>query len=102
MRLTRKLDVPVINTHEISVLAQFRLVKVLNGFPQFRQAYELHQVDTRRVCEHAAPVNDRDRLIGAKQDLVCATLQHSAFRVGGIFEHVLEPRSPSGHQSVLL
>ena len=99
MRLTRKLDVPVINTHEISILAHFRLVKVLNGFPQIRQAYELHRVDTRRVCEHAAPVNGRDCLIGAKQNLVCATLQHSTSRVGGIFAHVLEPRSPSGHQS---
>ena len=60
MRLTRKLDVPVIDTHEISVLAQFRLVKVLDGFPQLHQAYELRPVDTRRVCEHTALINDCD------------------------------------------
>ena len=54
MRLTRKLDIPVIDTHEISVLAQFRLVKVLDGFPQLRQAYELRPVVTCRVCEHTS------------------------------------------------
>ena len=83
MRLTWKLDVPVIDTHEISVLAQFRLVKVLDGFPQLRQAHELRPVDTW-VCEHTAPINNRDCLIRAKQNLVCATLEHSASRVVGL------------------
>lgn len=66
MQPTRKLDIMVLDTHEIPVLAQFRLVKVLDGDPLLRQAHKLLPVNTRRICEHAAPIDDRDCLIRTK------------------------------------
>ena len=72
---TRQLDILILDTHEISILAQLRLVEVLNGFPQFGQTHEFLPIDPHWVREHTTSINYSNRLIGTKQDFICTGRQ---------------------------
>jgi hypothetical protein len=102
MSLTRQLDVLILDTYHISILAQLLLVEVLNRDPQFGQTHEFLSIDPRWVREHTTPINYSDRLIGTKQDFIC-TGRHAATtsrqhpqQEKRTIECALEPRSPSG------
>jgi hypothetical protein len=60
----------LLHTHEISVFPELGLVKVRDRHAQLREPDELRPVKPRRVRKHPAPVNDRDRLVRAKKNLI--------------------------------
>ena len=73
-KLTRQLDVLVLDEDEVTVLAQLRLVEVAHRYPQLRQPPQLLTVETCRVRQHATAVNDSHSLVAAQQDLVRAEI----------------------------
>jgi len=70
-RHTWQLHVLILNADEVSVLAQLRLVEVLNGDPQLGQTHEFLPIDACGIREHATPVDDSDCLVRTEQDFIC-------------------------------
>jgi hypothetical protein len=60
----------LLHTHEVPVLPELGLVKVRDRHAQLRKPDELRPVKPRRVRKHPAPIDDRDRLVRAKKDLI--------------------------------
>ena len=66
MRLTRKLDVLVLDLNEVATLAEFRRIEEANRFTELREADELLAVDADGVVEDTAAIDDGDRLVRAQ------------------------------------
>ena len=66
MRLTRKLDVLVLDLNEVAILAEFRRIEEANRFTELREADELLAVDADGVVEDTAAIDDGDRLVRAQ------------------------------------
>lgn len=66
MRLTRKLDVLVLDLNEVAILAEFRRIEEANRFTELRETDELLAVDADGVVEDTAAIDDGDRLVRAQ------------------------------------
>ena len=69
-KLTRQLEILVLDLDEVPVLAQLRLIEEGNGFPSLGEANELLPVNTNRVGENTASVDDSNCLIVTEKNLV--------------------------------
>lgn len=70
----RQLDVLVLNLHEVPVLAQLRSVEVGDRHTEFSQPDELLPIDTLRIGQDAATVDDSDSLVRRQEDLIRAEI----------------------------
>ena len=66
----RQLDILLLNLNEVAVFAELRLVEERDGLAELRETDELLAVDTSRIVEYTAAVDDCDGLVGAREDLV--------------------------------
>ena len=59
----RQLDILVLNTNEVTILAKFRLVEVGDGHTEFGKTDEFLSVETGGVSENTTSINDGDSLV---------------------------------------
>lgn len=78
---TRQLDILILNLDEVPIFAQLRLIEKANGFPELGEANELLPVDTDRVGENTASIDDSDGLVMAEEDLICGRAKCSPEKI---------------------
>jgi hypothetical protein len=69
-QLTRQLKTLVFKEDEVSSRSDLRSINVRNGLSSLGQTSEFSAIDTVRIMQHSAPVDDSNRLVVAEQDLV--------------------------------
>lgn len=78
-RLTRKLNILILNLHKVSLFAQLRQIKARHCLSELRKPDQFLPIDPLRIRQYTTPIDDSYSLIRAQQDFIYPISHHSEF-----------------------
>jgi hypothetical protein len=69
-KLTRQLDILILNLDEVSIFTQPRLIEMGNGFPGLGEANEFLPVNADRVRENTTAIDHSNCLVVAEKNFI--------------------------------